>query len=490
MSQPSPGLPAPASPTPPPLARNGGAGGDAEGGRDGTDDAGRETRAASRGPQPGLPASAPPVDGATDLDGERRLLRLQIRTFALTWLSYASYYLTRKNLSVTKSRLHDGLGVSTIELGIIDTAYLASYALGQFVNGALGDRIGSRRLIALGMLGSAAMALGFGLSSSVPLFLLCFALNGALQSTGWPGNVKAMQPFFASGTRGRVMGLWTTNYQAGGLIATALATFLLVHVGWRAAFIGPALWVASVGILIRLFLVERPEERGLPPVEPEPSVTASAAAPRPGPTLGRLLRLPVLWTLGTAYFGIKLIRYSLLFWLPFYLKQHLHYSEGAAGYLSLPFELGGIIGSIGVGWLSDRFFRTRRLWLTSPLLLLLGGALLLYQRVGGAGVVINVALLALVGFLLFGPDSLLSGTTAQDLGGRHATARVAGIINGMGSVGAIFSPMLVARITERLGWDALFLGFCGLTGLSSLLLAVSATLVPAARRALASPGPS
>ena len=160
------------------------------------------------------------------------------------------------------------------------------------------------------------------------------------------------------------------------------------------------------------------------------------------------------------------------------------------GYLSLPFELGGIIGSIGVGWLSDRFFRTRRLWLTSPLLLLLGGALLLYQRVGGAGVVINVALLALVGFLLFGPDSLLSGTTAQDLGGRHATARVAGIINGMGSVGAIFSPMLVARITERLGWDALFLGFCGLTGLSSLLLAVSATLVPAARRALASPGPS
>lgn len=480
MSQPSPGLPAPAPLQPPPLV---GEGADARGRAGG--------REPSREPSPSPATGAPPADGAADSDGERRLLRLQVRTFALTWLSYASYYLTRKNLSVTKSRLHDGLGVSTTELGIIDTAYLGSYALGQFINGALGDRIGSRRLIALGMLGSAAMALGFGLSSSVPLFLLCFALNGALQSTGWPGNVKAMQPFFPSGTRGRVMGLWTTNYQAGGLIATALATFLLVHLGWRAAFIGPALWVALVGTLIRLFLVERPEERGLPPVEPEPpaSATGSAAAPavRPGPTLGRLLRLPALWTLGTAYFGIKLIRYSLLFWLPFYLKQHLHYSEGAAGYLSLPFELGGIIGSIGVGWLSDRFFRTRRLWLTSPLMLLLGGALLLYQRAGGAGVVLNVALLALVGFLLFGPDSLLSGTTAQDLGGRHATARVAGIINGMGSVGAIFSPMLVARITERLGWDALFLGFCGLTVLSSLLLAVSAALVPAARRALAGP---
>lgn len=480
-SQPGSGLPAPAPLPPPSPVGEGGEGGDC-----GASDTGRDPHA------PATQASASPVVPVVGGEAERLLLRLQLRTFALTWLSYASYYLTRKNLSVTKSRLHDGLGVSTTELGIIDTAYLASYALGQFINGALGDRIGSRRLIALGMLGSAAMALGFGLSSSVPLFLLCFALNGAMQSTGWPGNVKAMQPFFPSGTRGRVMGLWTTNYQAGGLIATALATFLLVRLGWRAAFIGPALWVASIGVLIRLFLVERPEERGLPPVEPEPRLapgTASAPAATtspPGPTLGRLLRLPVLWTLGTAYFGIKLIRYSLLFWLPFYLKQHLHYSEGAAGYLSLPFELGGIIGSIGVGWLSDRYFRTRRLWLTSPLLLLLGGGLLLYQRVGGAGVLVNVALLALVGFLLFGPDSLLSGTTAQDLGGRHATARVAGIINGMGSVGAIFSPMLVARVTERLGWDALFLGFCGLTVLSSLLLAASAALVPAARRALAS----
>mgnify|MGYP002149783556 CR=1 FL=1 len=63
--------------------------------------------------------------------------------------------------------------------------------------------------------------------TAVPM-LLAFAVNGFFQSTGWPGNVKAMQPFFSAGQRGRVMGIWTTNYQAGGLAATALATFLLV----------------------------------------------------------------------------------------------------------------------------------------------------------------------------------------------------------------------------------------------------------------------
>ena len=39
--------------------------------------------------------------------------------FALTWLSYASYYFTRKNLSVVKSRLYDTLHISTTALGTI-----------------------------------------------------------------------------------------------------------------------------------------------------------------------------------------------------------------------------------------------------------------------------------------------------------------------------------------------------------------------------------
>lgn len=272
------------------------------------------------------------------------------------------------------------------------------------------------------------------------------------------------------------MGLWTTNYQAGGLVATAVATFLLTHFGWRMAFFGPALWVVAVGLLVALFLVERPEQRGFPPMEPEP-IKLDGGQPDRGPTLLDLLRMQVLWTLGLAYFGLKLIRYSLLFWLPFYLKQHLHYSEAQAGYLSLPFEVGGIVGSVTVGWLSDRYFRHSRLKITVPALLLLGGALITYQLVGDKGLVVNAVLLACVGFLLFGPDSLLSGTMSQDLGGRAATGRVAGIINGMGSVGAIFSPLIVAQVSESYGWGTLFFGFCAVTIVAAALLFVSAVLV-------------
>src|SRR5437870_12984665 len=112
------------------------------------------------------------------------------RVFILTWLSYASYYFARKNFPVAKASIQRQLGVTTAGLAAIDTGYLTTYAVGQFAGGWLGDRIGSRRLIGYGMLGSAALIAAFGTSSSATLFALFFGLNGFVQATGWPGNVK------------------------------------------------------------------------------------------------------------------------------------------------------------------------------------------------------------------------------------------------------------------------------------------------------------
>ena len=236
-----------------------------------------------------------------------RLRRLQIRAFGLTWLSYASYYLVRKNVSVVKSTLTDTLGITVGQLGAMDTFYLAAYALGQFVNGALGDRLGARRVIGLGMLASAAAAFVMGMSGTALVFITVFGLNGFFQSTGWPNNVKAMQPWFPARTRGKIMGFWCTNYQVGGLVATALATFLMVTFGWRWAFFVPGTWVAMVGGAILLFLVERPQDKGLPPVEdsdaPDPAGAIPDAPPAEEPKVAffQMLRMPAVWSLGGAY---------------------------------------------------------------------------------------------------------------------------------------------------------------------------------------------
>jgi len=429
-----------------------------------------------------------PVPGiASDAASAQKLRRLQVQIFALTWLSYASYYLTRKNFSVVKARLHEDLGVSVGALGGIDTAYLAAYALGQFVNGMLGDRFGARRVISFGMLASAGVALLFGLSSHVVLFGVAFGVNGLFQSTGWPNNVKAMAPWFSRRSRGKIMGFWCTNYQVGGIVATGLATFLLVNVGWRTAFYVPAAWVALVGVVILFRLVERPQDRGLPPVEPEEVGATPPLERRSAPPLLRLLRIPTLWCLGGAYFGLKLIRYSLLFWLPFYLHNTLGYGEGTAGYLSTAFEGGGILGAVLVGWASDRFFPNHRGRLLVPMIFALAGALFLYQVVGAAGIVANATALALVGFLLFGPDALISGAAAQDIGGPDAAGSAAGFINGLGSIGAILQGIVTATVSERWGWDALFWVFVAFAILSGCTLLPLAFTKAPNERSTASP---
>ena len=56
-------------------------------------------------------------------------LATRVRIFALTWLSYASYYLTRKNFSVAKTRMMDVHHLTKVDLKHIDTSYLAAYAL-------------------------------------------------------------------------------------------------------------------------------------------------------------------------------------------------------------------------------------------------------------------------------------------------------------------------------------------------------------------------
>ncbi|HEX7476938.1 MAG TPA: MFS transporter [Polyangiales bacterium] len=79
-----------------------------------------------------------------------------MRTFALTWLAYASYCLGRKGFSVTKVALASQLHLSTATLAAIDTAFLAAYALGQVPAGLAADRLGARKLVGFGMLASAA----------------------------------------------------------------------------------------------------------------------------------------------------------------------------------------------------------------------------------------------------------------------------------------------------------------------------------------------
>jgi OPA family glycerol-3-phosphate transporter-like MFS transporter len=375
-------------------------------------------------------------------------------TFGLSWLTYASYYLGRKSLSVVKTSLSDELGLGISALALIDTVYLVAYAGGQVPSGLAVDRWGARRVLVLGLAVSGLACALFAGASSVAVFALCFGLNGLAQATGWPGTTKLMAEAFTARARGRVMGWWSTCYQLGGIAATALATYLFAHCGWRAAFGVPALGLLLMAATLAIAL---------------PRKAADATQPASAPAARVALRSPVLYCYGAAYFGIKLIRYSLLFWLPYYLHNSAGLDPISSGYTSTAFEIGGLVGCIGFGYAADRLPRARGI-AASLGLFGLSASLLLYTAGALHSIAWHAAALALIGALLFGPDALISGAAAQDAVSRAEAATAVALVNGLGSVGALFQGVLTVSVRAALGWDGLFRVFVGLAFASALCL--------------------
>jgi sugar phosphate permease len=388
------------------------------------------------------------------------------RVFGLTWFSYFFYYFTRKPFSVAKSTIQRVFGIDDTHLSYIDTTYNAAYPVGQFLWGFLADKLGYKAILVVGMLASAVLAALFGAAALLvtqdhvfTFFLLIWGLNGFMQATGWSPNVKAMTAWFPKRGRGSIMGIWATCYILGSLAANPFAgacqTYGAGIVGkdlaWSFAFWGPAGIVAVMAIALLFAL---PSKR-ISTVTVDAKASAAAAAARRD-ARGVVMKTPLVWALGGSYFFLKLTRYGLFAWLPFYMNKVLGYSIGLAAVAPLAFEFGGAIGSTLFGWISERFLAGKRLGISMFCLVCLAGALPLYGYAARFGIWANMGSLFLVGFFLYGPDTLLSSTAAQDLGGPAAAATAAGIINGVGSFGQIASSYTLVKMKDMYGWSIAF----------------------------------
>jgi sugar phosphate permease len=407
-----------------------------------------------------------------------RLKAWRIRVFVATWLCYAGYYFGRKPYYVGKDRIATELGFDATTLGIIGALYLVAYALAQFAAGALGHRYGPRAMLLWGMAVSVACNIGFGASSSATAFFVLMTVNGAAQATGWSANVGTMAAWFHHGERGRVMGLWSTNFQAGGVLANMMAAFVLGHFAgpgdWRRALFAGAAVLAAVWLIVLMNQRNRPEDVGLPPIEDPAATTTTTQPPTPTtPETGLGWTRDVVINLGivsTYYFFVKLIRYALWSWAPFFLARNFGQRGDDAGYLSTLFDVFGVLGVVVTGWLSDRVFASRRAGVSFAMTVLLLLSCIFLYVVGGVSVAAFAVGIAVAGFALYGPDALLTGAGAMDIGSRRGATLAAGIISGFGSLGPIVQELVIGRLYDDGG---------GALGPVFLLLMVSAGIAAA-----------
>jgi OPA family sugar phosphate sensor protein UhpC-like MFS transporter len=288
------------------------------------------------------------------------------------------------------------------------------------------------------------------------------------------------------------MGWWCTNYAIGGFVATSLAGVAAQYSGdWRYAFYVPALVLLAFTVLFYFFQRDKPGDVGLPPIEdyhgePKPVLdkteTPEEEVEGSWKIIGEVLSHPTVWVMGLVYFCLKPTRYAILLWGPKYVRDTLGTEVAESALVSTTFEMAGPLGVLFAGVISDKVFQSRRMPIAVIMLGLLAGVLLCFNTFALQGRAAIAILFFLIGFLLYGPDSLLTGTAAMDFGTNKGAGTAAGFVNGLGSLGAAIGGGMAGWVSDQYGWEALFNGCAGMTVLAAVLLAPFWNATPATSR--------
>lgn len=145
-------------------------------------------------------------------------------------------------------------------------------------------------------------------------------------------------------------------------------------------------------------------------------------------------------------------------------------SNRMAAFLSTPFDAFGALGILSLGWVFGRMGRTARSRLLCGILLLL--TVLLYYlpiitRHGSWSITLTT--LALIGFLAYGPYSLLAGVLSVEIRGKEYVGTVSGIVDGVGYLAGFLAGQQFGRLVDVGGYTLGFQSLAVLTLLSAAL---------------------
>ncbi|KAJ0724338.1 putative major facilitator superfamily, MFS transporter superfamily [Helianthus annuus] len=292
----------------------------------------------------------------------------QFSTLIITFIAYAAFHASRKPPSIVKSILGPdpdpdpsnpqpgwppfNSASGTHRLGELDLAFLSAYAIGMYFSGHVGDRIDLRLFLTVGMIGSGVFTVMFGLGYWFDVhffgyFVVVQICCGVFQSVGWPCVVAVMGNWFGKAKRGLIMGVWNSHTSVGNIVGSVVASSVLGF-GWGWAFLLPGVLIVVMSVIVFLFLVVNPETIGLElPHDDDEEEEGVMGTSTEGTALVELRKveseegdgeggsessstaigfleawkLPGVAPFAFCLFFSKLVAYTFLYWLPFYIRH-------------------------------------------------------------------------------------------------------------------------------------------------------------------------
>jgi MFS transporter, OPA family, sugar phosphate sensor protein UhpC len=371
---------------------------------------------------------------------KRRYRKSRISVFLSITLGYAMYYVIRQSYAVVKKPLLDAGVFNAAELGKIGSVFFFTYMIGKCVNGFLADRLNIKRFLALGLLGSATLLAMMGFCSSFYLFAVLWGLCGWFQTFGAAPCVVSLNQWFSNKERGTLYGIWFSAHSIGTGLAYILISRIVAKFGWQMGFVAPGMLGISAAIFLYLFMRDRPETYGLPPIaiysgDETPEEHKAKNKPLFKAQLGVLFR-PAVWILGLSSAACYVTRYAFESWGVVFLTGAKGYSLTKASDIISISQFAGIAGAMSCGWISDKFFHHKR---SVPCMLfgiffVLSTATFVYVPAGHLWS--DYASMILFGYTVYALVAYLGGLMAVDICSKKVTGAVMGVIGLFSYAGA------------------------------------------------------
>ena len=405
------------------------------------------------------------------IDQQRVLwLSMFLRAFVAVFVAYMAMYLIRNHFKTAAPALKEQLGFTTTQLGDIGLAFSVTYGVGKTLLGYLVDGRDTKRIVSVLLMLSALSVAAMGLlmihgGAYLGAIMVAWGLSGFFQSAGGPLSYATITKWTPRSKRGRWLGFWNGSHNIGGALAGLLALWA-ADAFFGGSVIAMIIFPCSVAAALAVFTYflgkDSPEAYGLDRSETiwdEPVEKDNVLAESMGKwEVFKTYVLPnkFIWMLCVANVFVYIVRIGIDNWAPLYTSEVLGFSKLDAAKTIFWFEMGALVGSMTLGWVSD-LAGGRRCLTAAVCMLAIAVAVQFYER-GTTPTMVFISLFVL-GALVFGPQ-LLIGVALTGFAPKKATA----VSNGMsGTFGYLFGDSLakglLARIADPQSGGVTLLGY-------------------------------
>ncbi len=386
------------------------------------------------------------------------------RILLLCLLGYTVAYLLRTNLSAVLDKLIVEMHISRAMAGAMGSLFLWMYAAGQIGAGYLAERVNPKRMVSVGVLLAALCNVGVGICHSYGPMLSLWGLNGLLVGLIWSPTFKILTNWFDAREYQRVSVWISLPTTMGYLISWGMIRALVIRLPWQVAFFLPGALALLFLIAWELWLVPMPrdaESSDALALQGEQDQDPQKHHRMP---FGRLLVGMGLLFVGIAAVAQGLIKEGLNLWGPTLLSEiGGQMAEGLVAGFSIIIPLCGTLGLLAVGWMM------KRMGDSGPRVLLLFGA----AALASVGIYLmqgqflaTVSLLGLLMACVCGANMLITVTIPMGFVKHRIAAQVSGALNFLCYAGAGLGGGTFGLISERWGWQSVYLMWALLCGVA------------------------